>query len=70
MVDESKTVCKALRQATLEAHNHRWSFAEEYIDAEEREFAVACIIATFLENIPIGVDAGTLLAELRCILND
>ena len=34
---------------------------------EQREMSIASVIAEFLKNIPPGLDAGTLLAEVQRI---
>lgn len=58
----------ALLQAMTEAAFQHEFLAHDVVE-EERFMATAKVVATFLHNIPVGLDAGTLLAEVQTIAN-
>lgn len=62
-------VRSALNETLREAHWQRGVIMDEYATNEAGEMAAASIVVAFLSRVPAGVDAGTLLAEVKEIAN-
>lgn len=65
----SDAIKSALRETILEAHWQRAVITDDDATDEANLMAAASIVATFLKHIPVGLDVGTLLAEVQEIAN-
>jgi hypothetical protein len=63
------TVRGAIGDALREAHWQRGVLADDYASEAQGDRAAASIVAAFLSRVPPGLDAGTLLVEVKAIAN-